>query len=157
MADADTGRIARELQNREATQRTKTWMPPQLLPSPNPIPGWEFKYVRISLMGQMDPTNTSAMFREGWEPVKAADHPEIMHTSDPNSRYKDNIEIGGLLLCKAPAEMVKQRREYYGKQTEAQMAAVDQSFLRAKDARSNMELFSESKTKVAFGRGSTKA
>jgi hypothetical protein len=48
-------------------------------------------------MGTADPSNTSAKLREGWEPVKAEDHPELMHMSDPNSRFKGNIEIGGLL------------------------------------------------------------
>jgi hypothetical protein len=52
-------------------------------------------------MGTADPSNTSAKFREGWEPVKAEDHPELMHHADPTSKFKGNIEIGGLLLCKA--------------------------------------------------------
>jgi hypothetical protein len=154
MADQVAGRIAREMETREATKRTEVWTPPQLLPSPNPVDGIEFKYIRISLMGNNDPTNASAMFREGWEPVKAAEVPEIQHSPDPNSRFKDNVEIGGLLLCKIAAERVKARREYYAKQTQAQVDAVDQSYLKAKDARSNMELFSEKKTTTTFGKGS---
>jgi hypothetical protein len=154
MVDAVTSRIARELENREGSLRTQEWKPPQLLPEPNPQEGWKFKYIRIALMGQTDPTNASAMFREGWVPVKAADVPEIQHVADPNSRYKDNVEIGGLLLCKAPAEMVKQRSDYYAKQTNAQMEAVDNSFLKARDARSNMELFTERKSTTTFGKGS---
>jgi len=156
MADAIAGRIARQLEDRDASLRKQEWRPPQLLPTPDPQEGWEFKYVRVSIMGQLDPTNASAMFREGWEPVKALDHPEIHHTADPNSRYKDNIEIGGLLLCKSPKEKVEARREYYARQTEAQIEAVDNSFLRSKDARSNMDLFSEKKSTVTkgFGKGS---
>jgi hypothetical protein len=155
MADPTvTSRIARELENRESTVRKQEWRPPQLLPTPNPQPNWEFKYIRISLMGQADPTNSSAMFREGWEPVKAADHPEIMHTADDKSRYKDNIEIGGLLLCKAPSETVQQRKDYYAKQAQAQMEAVDNNFMRQRDQRTNMELFADRKSTTTFGRGS---
>jgi hypothetical protein len=104
-------------------------------------------------MGQMDPTNASAKFREGWEPVKATDVPELMMFNDPNSntRFKDNIEIGGLLLCKAPEEMAQQRAEYYSRQAQHQMEAVDNSFMRSNDER--MPLFNEKRSATSFGRG----
>jgi hypothetical protein len=107
-------------------------------------------------MGQADPTNASARFREGWEPVKASEVPEIMHLADnnPNSRFKDGVEIGGLLLCKAPEEMVQQRREYYDNMTQQQADGVDNNFMREKDSRTNMSLFTERKSTVSFGRGS---
>lgn len=149
-------RLQREVETREMAERPTTWVPPQLLPEPKPQPGWAFRYVRISLMGQVDPTNTSASFREGWEPVKADDHPELMMYRDPNStsRFRDNVEIGGLLLCKARQEMVDQRKAYFQRLTNSQMEAVDSNFMRQKDDRSNMSLFSEKKTQVTFGRGS---
>jgi hypothetical protein len=148
-------RITREIDTRDATKRKATWAPPQLLPDPKPQPGWQFKYIRTSVMGQNDPTNTSAKFREGWEPVKASDHPEIMHLADnnPNSRFKDNIEIGGLLLCKAPEDLMTQRKNYYADMNKSQMDAVDNNFMRQKDDRANMALFSEKKSTVSFGRG----
>jgi hypothetical protein len=107
------------------------------------------------MMGQLDPTNMSAKRREGWEPVKAADHPELMYMADnnPNSRFKDNVEIGGLVLCKAPVEMVAQRNAYYKQQADSQTEAIDNNFMRQKDDRSNMSLFSERKSNVSFGRG----
>jgi hypothetical protein len=144
-------RLDREVENRESTQRTKTWTPPQTLPAPTPQPGWVFRYIRTSTMGQADPQNTSAKFREGWEPVKAEDHPELMHHTDPNSKFKGNREIGGLLLCKAPAELMKQRDDYYAKQAQAQLQSVDNNFMRLNDER--MPLFSERKTSVSFGKG----
>jgi hypothetical protein len=144
-------RLDREVENRESTQRTKTWTPPQTLPAPTPQPGWVFRYIRTSIMGTADPSNTSAKLREGWEPVKAEDHPELMHMSDPNSRFKGNIEIGGLLLCKAPEELMKQREDYYAKQAKAQLQSVDNNFMRLNDER--MPLFSEKKTTVSFGKG----
>jgi hypothetical protein len=144
-------RLDREVENRESTQRTKTWTPPQTLPAPTPQPGWVFRYIRTSIMGTADPSNTSAKLREGWEPVKAEDHPELMHMSDPNSRFKGNIEIGGLLLCKAPEELMKQRDDYYAQQAKAQLQSVDNNFMRLNDER--MPLFSERKTTVSFGKG----
>ena len=145
-------RLARELESRESAQRTKTWTPPQTLPAPTPQPGWVFRYIRTSTMGVADPQNTSAKLREGWEPVKAEDHPEMMLQADPNSRFKGNIEIGGLLLCKAPEDLMKQREDYYTKQAQAQIDSVDNSFMRTNDAR--MPLFNEKRSGVSFGKGS---
>ena len=148
MAD---NRLTRELENRESAQRKTTWTPPQILPAPKEQPGWVFRWIRTSLMGVADPTNTSAKLREGWEPCKAEDHPELMLQADPNSRFKGNIEIGGLLLCKAPEEMMKQRDDYYLKQAHSQMEAVDNNFMRSNDQR--MPLFNEKRSTTSFGRG----
>ena len=155
MAD---NRLTREIENRDATKRTAEWSPPALLPEPNPVPGWKFKYIRISVMGQNDPTNVSSMFREGWEPVKASEVPEIMYQADnnPTSRYKDCVEIGGLLLCKMPEETVNARRKYYENMNRAQMEGVDNTFLRQNDPRMPMERLGpaiERKTQTTFGSG----
>ena len=148
MAD---NRLARELENRESAQRKMTWAPPQTLPEPEPQDGWVFRWIRTSIMGQADPSNTSAKFREGWEPVKASEQPKLMMQADPNGRFKDNIEIGGLLLCKAPAELMKQRDDYYAKQAQSQMQSVDNNFMRLNDER--MPLFNEKRSTVSFGKG----
>jgi hypothetical protein len=144
-------RLARELETRESAQRKMAWTPPQTLPEPEPQEGWVFRWIRTSIMGQADPSNTSAKFREGWEPVKAAEQPKLMMQADPNGRFKDNIEIGGLLLCKAPAELMKQRDGYYTQQAKAQIQSVDNNFMRLNDER--MPLFNERKTTVSFGKG----
>ena len=144
-------RLARELENRESAQRKMMWKPPQTLPEPEPQDGWVFRWIRTSIMGQADPSNTSAKFREGWEPVKASEQPKLMMQADPNGRFKDNIEIGGLLLCKAPSELMKQRDDYYAKQAQSQMQSVDNNFMRLNDER--MPLFTEKKTTVSFGKG----
>ena len=144
-------RLARELETRESAQRKMAWTPPQTLPEPEPQEGWVFRWIRTSIMGQADPTNTSAKFREGWEPVKASEQPSLMLQADPNGRYKDNIEIGGLLLCKAPAELMEQRNDYYAKQAQAQIQSVDNNFMRLNDER--MPLFNERKSTTSFGKG----
>jgi hypothetical protein len=102
-------------------------------------------------MGQADPTNTSAKLREGWEPCKAEDYPELMLQADPNSRFKGNIEIGGLLLCKAPEELMKQRDSFYANQSQAQINSVDNSYMRLNDER--MPLFNERRSTTSFGKG----
>jgi hypothetical protein len=102
-------------------------------------------------MNQADPRNLSGKLREGWEPVKVSEQPKFQLLIDPDSRFKDNIEIGGLLLCKTPEEFVQQRSNYYANQTDAQTVAIDNSFMRESDSR--MPLFSEKKSSHSFGKG----
>jgi len=70
-------RLDREQTTREKTTRRQAWKRPEVLPSPTPEDGYEFKWVRVSTQGQVDATNVSSKLREGWEPVRAEDHPEI--------------------------------------------------------------------------------
>jgi len=144
-------RIDRELETRERAVRKKAWSRPEVLPSPNPEPGYEFHWVRVSTQGLVDATNVSSKLREGWEPVKASDHPEITIVAIEQERFKDNVVIGGLMLCKAPKEMVEDRNTYYNDQAQAQMRSVDNNLMRENDPR--MPLFNERKTKVTFGKG----
>lgn len=145
-------RITRELESREVSKRPTAWKPPELLPAPNPVPGWGFRYIRVSTLNSADPINISLKRREGWEPCKASEHPELQMYLDPSQSNNDTIVIGGLMLCKAPMEMLQQRDEYYRKQAEGQMEAVDNNLMRQNDAR--MPLFSERKSSVSrFGNG----
>lgn len=151
MADKDTNRLTRELETRATLERPKQWAPAELLPEPDKQPGFAYRWIRTSTLNNADPRNLSAKLREGWEPVKLSEQPKFQLLIDPNSRFKDNIEIGGLLLCKTPSEFIEQRSDYYQRQTEAQTAAVDNSLMRENDPR--MPLFNERKSAVSFGKG----
>jgi len=151
MSEQLDNRAPRALKTREADQRPKAWAPAQLLPDPTPEAGYAFRWVRISTMNQADPRNISGKLREGWEPVKASEHPEIRLFGEHDTRFPDAVIVGGLMLCKTPAEFVDQRNAYYGNQTESQMQSVDNSFMREGDAR--MPLFKERKSTVTFGKG----
>jgi hypothetical protein len=143
-------RLSRELESREKTTRKKSWVRPELLPSPAPEKGYVYHWVRISTRGEADPTNVSSKLREGWEPVKASDHPDIVLTGVESERFKDNIVMGGLMLCKAPVEMVDERNEYYRDMAKGQMSSVNNNFMRENDPR--MPLFNEQSSKVTFGK-----
>ena len=147
-----SNKLTRELETREFTERPKQWMPAEILPEPDKQAGYAYRWIRTSTLNQADPRNLSAKLREGWEPVMLEEQPKFRLLVDPTSRYKDNIEIGGLLLCKTPVEFVEQRNAYYSKQTTAQMEAVDNNLMRQNDPR--MPLFNERKTTSSFGKGS---
>ena len=144
-------RITREVDTRAASERPKQWAPAELLPEPVKQPGYAYRWIRTSTLNQADPRNLSGKLREGWEPVRVEEQPEMQLLIDPNSRYKDNIEIGGLLLCKTPEEFVDQRNAHYARQSEDQTEAVDNNFMRQSDAR--MPLFTEKKSTTSFGKG----
>ena len=102
-------RLDRELETREFVERPKQWMPAELLPEPDKQAGFAYRWIRVSTMNNADPRNITSKLREGWEPVRLEEQPKFKLLADPNSRYKDSIEIGGLLLCKTPVEFVDQR------------------------------------------------
>jgi len=144
-------RKPRELEERLMVERPKQWAPAELLPEPDKQPGYKYRWVRVATLNAADPRNLSGKLREGWEPVPLEEQPRFRLLADPTSRYKDNIEIGGLLLCKTPDDFVEQRNAYVNKQTIAQMEAVDNTLMRQSDAR--MPLFRESKSSSSFGKG----
>jgi hypothetical protein len=148
---ANSPRNTRELENREFTERPKQWMPPELLPEPDKQAGFSYRWIRVSMLNAPDARNISAKFREGWEPVSVEEQPKFKLLANPTGPYKDNIEIGGLLLCKIPEEFVAQRAAYEAKQTQDQSEAVDNNLMRQSDSR--MPIFMERKSTVTFGSG----
>jgi hypothetical protein len=144
-------RLARELETRAIAERPQQWQQPELLPEPDKNPDYAYRWIRVSTLNSSDPRNLSAKLREGWEPVPVEEQPKFRLLVDPSSRYKDNIEIGGLLLCKTPKDFVRQRNDFYAKQTAAQTEAVDNNLMRQSDPR--MPIFNERKSSTSFGKG----
>ena len=144
-------RTARDLVSREKSARV-VYRPPSALPDPTPEPGYVYRWIATHVMGEAQHTNVSTKMREGWEPVKAVDHPELMLQGNEKT---GNVEIGGLMLCKMSKEQAQARDEYYQQQADAQMSSVDNNFLRNNDPR--MPLFADRKsssTRGGFGSGS---
>lgn len=144
-------RTPRENKTREHTERRKNWKRQSALPTPDPRDGLHFRWIRTSTLGQSDNTNVSSRFREGYTPVKASDFPELQIVSDFDSRFKDNIEVGGLLLCSIPAEFAEDRREGQLEQAQHAIDAVDRNYLRENDPRMPV-LNPERSTRTSFGK-----
>lgn len=145
-------RLDRELDSREKASRPQQWRAPDLLPVPNPRPGWKHRWVRVSMMGTADAKNISSSLREGYEFCKAEEYPEMMLYALTEGRFRGNIELGGLMLCRIPAEFMEQRNAHYANVNRVQIESVDNTFMRASDPR--MPLFAERKSKTTFGSGS---
>jgi hypothetical protein len=147
----EQNRKPRSTETRETAARPKQWAPAELLPEPDKQAGFVYRWIRVSTLNNADPRNLSSKLREGWEPVRAEEQPALQLLVDPNSRFKDNIEVGGLLLCKTPSEFVDQRNAHYKQLTDSQTEAVDNSLMRANDPR--MPLFNDKKSSTSFGKG----
>jgi len=150
-ADKAQNRLARELDTRAAMQRPTSWQAPETLPSPNPRPGLTHRWVRTSMLGVADVQNISGKLREGYEPVKAEDYPELSMNASTEGRFKGSIEAPGLVLCSIPSEFLKQREAHFSKINKDTMESVDNNFMR--DSHPTMSKFSEKSTKVTFGSG----
>jgi len=138
-------------ETRAEAERPKVWQPASLLPEPDKQAGYAYRWIRVSSMGKSDASNISAKLREGWEPVRIEEQPQFQMLVDPDSRFKDNIEVAGLLLCKAPEELMTQRKAYFASKNQSQMDSVDNNFMRENDAR--MPLFREKRSTTSFGKG----
>ena len=144
-------RKPRSLNTRETGERRKPWKRASMLPTPEPRDGLSFRWIRTATLGSGDMTNVSQRFREGYVAVKAEDYPELQIISDIDSRFKDNIEVGGLLLCAIPKELQEDRE--YGQLDTAQHQsdAVDRNFMRESDPRMPV-MPSERSTRTSFGK-----
>ena len=146
-----TNRNSRNTQTRDESKRKVSWTRPSMLPVPEPREGIEYRWIRTSTLGNSDNTNVSSRFREGWTPVRKEDHPNLQVVSDIDSRFTDNIEVGGLLLCQNSTENMQARRDAQNAQAKGQMQAVDNSYLRNSDPRMPV-LNPERSTRSSFGK-----
>jgi hypothetical protein len=122
-----------------------------MLPTPEPRDGLKFRWIRTSALGNADMTNVSARFREGYSPVKASEFPELKIMSDVGSRFPNNIEVGGLLLCSIPESKAQDRIDGQLEMAERQMDAVDRNYMRESDPRMPV-LRPERTSRLAFGK-----
>ena len=151
MAEQANNRLPRDANTRGNETRIKVWAPASILPEPDKQPGYTYKWVRVALLNAADPSNVSSSFREGWGVVDVSEQPKMSFLAVPDGTYKNNIEIGGLILCKRPIEFKAQRDAYYQKATNQQTTAVDNHFM--KENNPKMPLFNERTSKVTFGTG----
>lgn len=74
---------------------------------PEAIPeGWTYEWKTFSIYNQEQGTYIMQMRREGWEPVPASRHPQMMH----KGAGSDPIMRKGMILMECPTEIVEERR-----------------------------------------------
>jgi hypothetical protein len=104
----------------------------------------------MSTLGKDDSRNVATRYQDGFEPCRWSEYPEIAKMMNSGESKTGNIEIGGLILCRAPVEMVQQRNAHYTKVAADWMTSVDKNLMRENDPR--MPLFNSRRTEVSFGK-----
>ena len=141
-------RKAREAGARE--NEVRDWQPSGHLPEPDKQPGYAYRWVRQSLLHELDPRNWASSRTEGWEPVSVTEQQHMNILRADETKNKDMIEVGGLVLCKMPERMYNQREEHYAGIRDRQKEAISSQYMQDNDPR--MKKFNESKTRVVEGR-----
>jgi len=142
-------RKPRSLETRENTARKRVWQEPSILPDPDPQDGYKFRWVRVSNRGEADEANAQKRAREGWEKVRAEDHPELVANLG-NDQVQGFVQVGSLILCKIPEEIVEQRNAYYRDRTNAIETAAEESYMR--ESSEVMRKVNDNKRRQVFGR-----
>ena len=150
MTEANT-RAPRATKTRSTEERRKPWAPPSRLDAPPAPEGYVHRWIRTSMRNEEDTMNVHTKLREGWEPVRADEYPEMagQFPTIDEGQHAGVIGVGGLMLARIPEETVEERTEYYREQTRKQMDAVDQNLMR--EQHPSMPIHTDRKSRVSFG------
>tara|TARA_R100000963_G_C4634231_1_gene98651 strand:- start:385 stop:780 length:396 start_codon:yes stop_codon:yes gene_type:complete len=106
-----------------------------MLDAPEAPDGFKHRWLRAEVRGHDDRANMSKRIREGFEPVRAEDHPDFDAPTIDEGRHAGVIGVGGLILAKIPEETVAERNHYYKSVTDDQLHGVDNDLMRDSDPR----------------------
>ena len=70
-------RKSRESESHAKTSRRQPWRPVRKLETPPAPEGYEYRWIRESMLGQEDKANVARRIREGWELVRGSDLPDV--------------------------------------------------------------------------------
>jgi len=147
-------KTSRASQTREKTAHKKVWTPPSSLDAPPAPTGFIHRWIRVESMGFQDTKNVSGRIRSGYELVRADEYPDSDYPHVDDGKYKGVIGVGGLVLARVPEEIAQQRAEYYRKQAQDNVEAVDNDLM--KEQHPSMPINIDRQTRVTFG-GSKKS
>ena len=147
-------RNSRESEQHAKNTRRQPWRPVRKLETPPPPEGYEYRWIRESMLGQEDKANVSRRIREGWELVRGTDLPsEYAYPTADEGAHAGLVYSEGLLLAKIPIETKEQRNEYYEAQTRLKKEALDNNmFSDAKKDGRYVKYDADRRSNVTFGK-----
>ena len=149
MEDNNDKRTSRASQTREKTAHKKVWSPPSSLDAPPAPTGFVHRWIRSESLGFQDTKNIAGRIRSGYELVRADEYPEADYPIVEDGKYAGVIGVGGLVLTRVPEEIARQRQEYYAKQAQENVEAVDNDLM--KEQHPSMPIDADRQTRVTFG------
>src|SRR5210317_2651598 len=149
MENDNKNKTSRASQTREKTSRPKVWAPPSSLDAPPAPTGFRHRWIRAESLGFQDTKNIAGRIRSGYELVRADEYPDSDFPTVEDGKYKGVIGVGGLVLARVPEEIARQRQEYYAKQAQENVEAVDNDLM--KEQHPSMPINIDRQTRVTFG------
>jgi hypothetical protein len=154
MENNNDKRTSRASQTREKTSQKKVWSPPSSLDAPPAPAGFTHRWIRAETLGFHDTKNVAGRIRSGYELVRSDEYPDSDYPQVEDGKYKGVIGVGGLVLARVPEEIAQQRTDYYTKQAQDNVEAVDNDLM--KEQHPSMPINIDRQTRVTFG-GSKKS
>ena len=143
---SDSTKVVSQAKSVKPKQQPKVWAPPSYLDTPNAPEGFRHRWVRIEILGFVDTKNIQGRLRSGYELVRADEYPDEDFPAISDGKYAGVIGHGGLVLTRVPEEIAQQRQEYYRKQAQDQVEAVDNDLLKEQDRRMPIDIDKQSRT-----------
>ena len=147
--DNNDKRTSRASQTREKTAHKKVWTPPSSLDAPPAPTGFVHRWIRAESLGFQDTKNIAGRIRSGYELVRSDEYPDSDYPQVEDGKYKGVIGVGGLVLARVPEEIAQQRTDYYTKQAQDNVEAVDNDLM--KEQHPSMPINIDRQTRVTFG------
>ena len=91
-AERRAAEIRQHLKGDTSEGADRFWVDPQIIPD-----GWSYEWKRKTIWGKEDPAHEVELSRQGWEPVPATRHPQMM----PKGNWQ-TIERDGMILMERP-------------------------------------------------------
>ena len=143
---SDTTKVQSQAKIVKPKARPKVWAPPSYLDTPNAPEGFRHRWVRAEILGFVDTKNIQGRLRSGYELVRADEYPDEDLSSSQDGKYAGVIGHGGLVLTRVPEEIARQRTDYYMRQAQDQMTAIDNDLLKEQHKRMPIDVDRQSRT-----------
>ena len=87
--------------------------------------------------------------RDRYELVRSDEYPNEDYPAITDGKYAGVIGHGGLVLTRVPEEIARSRQEYFAKQSQDQMTAIDNDLM--KEQHRGMPIDIDRQTRTTFG------
>ena len=146
---SDTTKVVTQAKTVKPKARPKVWTPPSYLDTPNAPEGFRHRWVRTEILGFVDTKNIQGRLRSGYELVRSDEYPEEDYPAIADGKYAGVIGHGGLVLTRVPEEIARSRQEYFQKEAQDQMTAIDNDLM--KEQHKGMPIEIDRSSRTTFG------
>ena len=146
---SDSTKVETQAKSVAPKVQPKVWAPPSYLDTPNAPNGYRHRWVRVEILGFVDTKNVQGRLRSGYELVRADEYPKEDFPVVQDGKYAGVIGHGGLVLPRVPEEIARQRTDYYMRQAQDQMKAIDNDLM--KEQHKGMPIDIDRQSRTTFG------